>query len=130
MKKYLLTLTLLITNTQAITQKNPIKLESPALALSDGKSYGFNVSKLLNSRQLHKALTDILYGKKNSRGERVGLFLYEGNSLSIQALCAIEQKNQTHNTDLDNILTQSKKYFNVTVAPFKDDLGGVRPIML
>lgn len=117
-----------MTNAQETKKPVKIKLESPALAFSDGKSYGFTGEHIgFIAKVVHK-LEGMKFGEKNGQAPRVGIFEHEGTLYSIKELTLIEQQDAA--PDLEKTLTAAKRHFNATILPFMEYSQGVRPIII
>jgi len=70
--------------------KRVIKLETPMLALIDGKSFGINGVVFGLVLQVRKEVRGILYGQSMANGERQGLYVLDGKHYSVISLARLE----------------------------------------
>ncbi len=110
------------------TYAPPIHLENPIIKTVDGLSIGITGETVALIKQYQSQITSILAGKRDSAGNRVGLFEFERTTHSVQSLRKLEIERGT-NPQFATLLKQIRFYFERQSDKFRNIVHGVKPIM-
>jgi hypothetical protein len=99
------TLLIVAASVHAIT---PIALNPTIIAIMDGRSFGVDGKKIGAMYNMIRRMQEILYGKKDKNGNRIGLYTFQGQSKSIAKLMEIEESihQELNSKTLDNKRSQ------------------------
>ncbi len=119
-----------------ITRKeSTVLLESPIFYFIDGNPYGINADGISDLLYIIREIMQVRLGKV-TQGSRVGMFVYEGTSYSLETLAQLEQElirqgtYEQHKVALNALLEELKATFERIVAPFMENARGAKSQML
>ncbi len=130
-KKIAATLTLLALlsmQSNATDTYRVLKLESSILATVDGHVIGIDGDTLALIKQYDAGLLNLLIGKRDQTGQRIGMYEFEGAQRTVQELTKIEAE-RGQNEELFRLCQQIRKDFEKMSEIFRAVARGAKPFM-
>lgn len=118
---------LLLYSQTALT--TPIKLESKLLSMADGTFFHADIVEML--RMFQRRVSEILIGKLDENGNRVGMFLFNGSYYGSRELAQLEVDNDLQNDpELQAVLALVKAAFLTLSKEFESAIRGTKNITI
>lgn len=121
-----LSLLFIVSTTLPLT---PIKLNPTIVGIMDGMSFGVDGKKIGAMYNMIRRIQNILIGERNKQGDRVGLYVFQGQLHSTQSLMPIEDSlnNQLKQFAIDKRVDLRAKE---AVEHQLKEINGIRDCML
>lgn len=114
-------------------QSQPIVLELEIMRLIDGTSFGVTGHKIKFMLHILLKLDAMLHGEQDSKGNKRGIYLFEGKPVSIHELSLLEvrhENDQHKKAAFKKLLADIKQDFDTKITPFMKDAHGAKAQLL